>query len=901
METWRSRKTSRILPVNIAEELSMIAARETAGLKPTEEQILLLLSRSCPQVETEQGAGFLLSDFVNFMKNLKQAISTKDSSFLLQKRGLCVDKIVSIEEFCTSSLYMNQKSSIRPLVLAGLIELFDSENSKNYIECVLTGAIRWGKCVVGSTTFFDAISCKRMTIAEAATTGQKLLVQSLYENGKISCAQATAAPSGKKQCLTITFSGGQHLTVSYDHPFRVRDGYLRADKLTFDTLVACDRYYPKEYTNSTNLDRDVVPITINDLELIFQGMPHRVFTDHPHQYIPLRAWQGIVNVFPDIPYAWLAHSDLVWEHPVKIEDGGLQEVYDLCVPETGNFVANGVVVHNTYFSYMAMAYMVYYLSCFHNPQLELDMAPGSTITLIQQSQRYELAKKVIFEQFAQILKLSPYFAKSFPPDLTLKSELRFPNNIVILPVGGSDTAVLGMNTIFAVIDEMNFMLKTKSSERMSMTGAVSGDEYDHAERVYTTLVRRMKAQYIQKGGTVPGKLLLISSVNYAGDFTDRKLKEAQTDKSILPLSYTQWEVLPPDRFSGKKFLVEVGNEYKQSRIVRYRSEAKDEGDLLEVPVEYQKDFERDIESALKDYAGRTTGASHPFIPYRELIAKAQDDFEAMYDGQQLFLYPSIVIDDLLDPNSPDWEQLINMDFIENNILAPTRFTAHIDVGVSEDAAGISIGHLLGYKLLPSSKYFDPHMNEFVEITDIRAPIYCIDGVLQVKPSVSGRQIDLALIRDMVLWLRGRINLHFVTMDSYQSTMMIQAFRRSKIRSGILSVDTSIEPYAEVKQAIKDERIYFPKHPILAKELRELEKVKGKDKVDHPSHGTKDVADSIAGVVHILKTKEAKTGGTTSARRRSRIANAREAGEIEPAQEDDNNQRRVRRLRLRRRV
>ena len=67
------------------------------------------------------------------------------------------------------------------------------------------------------------------------------------------------------------------------------------------------------------------------------------------------------------------------------------------------------------------------------------------------------------------------------------------------------------------------------------------------------------------------------------------------------------------------------------------------------------------------------------------------------------------------------------------------------------------------------------------------------------------------------------------------------------------------------------------------------------------HNSKDVADSVAGVAHILKTKEAKTGGSTSARRRSRVANARTAGETEPAKEDNNNQRRVRRLRLRRRV
>ncbi len=56
----------------------------------------------------------------------------------------------------------------------------------------------------------------------------------------------------------------------------------------------------------------------------------------------------------------------------------------------------------------------------------------------------------------------------------------------------------------------------------------------------------------------------------------------------------------------------------------------------------------------------------------------------------------------------------------------------------------------------------------------------------------------------------------------------------KIKSGVLSVDTSIEPYTEVKLSIKDERIYLPMFEYLAKELRELERDNEKDKIDHPS-------------------------------------------------------------------
>jgi replicative DNA helicase len=40
-------------------------------------------------------------------------------------------------------------------------------------------------------------------------------------------------------------------------------------------------------------------------------------------------------------------GDLLWEKVVSIEQTGEAEVFDLRVPGTGNFLANGIVVHNS--------------------------------------------------------------------------------------------------------------------------------------------------------------------------------------------------------------------------------------------------------------------------------------------------------------------------------------------------------------------------------------------------------------------------------------------------------------------------------------------------------------------------------------------------------------------------
>lgn len=519
----------------------------------------------------------------------------------------------------------------------------------------------------------------------------------------------------------------------------------------------------------------------------------------------------------------------------------------------------GIGVGKNFFARMSLAYMLYKLSCYYNPQLEYSLGLGSSIIFIQQSKTESLAKKVLLNQFGQMLKESPYFQEHFKFDMSVKSELRFPNNIYVFPLGGSDIAALGQDVFGGILDELNFMERVEDSVHTRFTDE---DEYDQAEKIYTNTIRRIKSRFMEVGGTIPGKLICLSSRNYPGDFTDRKMQEAEeevkkTGKTFTYImSLSQWESLPKEKLSKEKFLVELGDENRRSRIIETKDDARPEATVIEIPIDYKPDFERDIEGSLKDFGGIVVGTKSPFIPYRELIAKAQDEY-CLLHNESLFKKEFIYLS-TLDPEDQDWETIINLDYIKNDMTAFSDiFACHIDVGLNKksgDAAGLAIGRIIGYKLLPSYKYYSTTKKEFVEVKDIRAPIYHVDGVLQIRAKI-GDEIDLNLVRDLILWLRGSMNIKWVTMDSYQSTMMIQAFRRANIKCGVLSVDTSLAPYTEVKLAIKDERIYLPKHSILNRELRELEKTE--KKIDHPKNGSKDVSDGVAGVVTILQHKEAK--------------------------------------------
>ena len=655
----------KIVRAEEAAEMTVLAAREVGASQKEEQLMSLMVASLCP-IEFDNETYYSLQDLNRFFSNLQKALQTNDSSFLTQKRGVWVDRVVDVIEFAESAEFMDQKGYLRPRIKEELWRLFEGQD---YVEAVLTGAIGIGK---------------------------------------------------------------------------------------------------------------------------------------------------------------------------------------------------------NYFADMALAYMLYRLAVYWNPQLEHDLAPGSSIVFIQQSMTQTLAKKVVFEQFCERLKRSPFFREHFAYDAGIKSELRFPKNIYVLPVGGSDTSAIGMNVFGGIIDELNFMARVQDSIQTKYTGE---EEFDQAERVYSALIRRMKSRFMQKG-KLPGKLLLVSSVNYPGDFTDRKIVESETDPTIFVMKMSQWEALPADRFCGAKFLVEVGNEVKRSRLINEMADAHDEADVIEVPVEYKTEFERDLDAALRDLAGLASGTKHPFIPYREQIVLAATTHEELYEGEQLFLMDEVVIDDVVDPDVLDFDQLVNMRYIEEMVL-DTRlpWAVHIDVGVTGDAAGLAIGRISGYKLLPATKYFNERMNEFVEVRDIRAPIYTIDGALRIVAPPTG-EVDLELVRDLVMWIRSELNIRWATMDSYQSTMMIQSFRKARMRSGVLSVDTSIAPYTEVKLSVKDERILYPSHAMLLKELRELEKTDD-EKIDHPAGGSKDVSDAVAGVVYMLQKKEANYGRSGGSRRRKAAASAKD--------------------------
>jgi len=67
----------------------------------------------------------------------------------------------------------------------------------------------------------------------------------------------------------------------------------------------------------------------------------------PSQSVPRALAREVASRLGDEGLGGIADSDLLWDTVVAKRFVGMEAVYDLTLPETANFVANDIVVHNS--------------------------------------------------------------------------------------------------------------------------------------------------------------------------------------------------------------------------------------------------------------------------------------------------------------------------------------------------------------------------------------------------------------------------------------------------------------------------------------------------------------------------------------------------------------------------
>jgi replicative DNA helicase len=224
-------------------------------------------------------------------------------------RARAESRQVEVAEMSRSLKILARELEIPVVALSQLSRNLEQRQDKR----PMLSDLRESGCLTASTRVLRADTGAEVTMGELLLSGERNIpVWSLDENLKVVPATMTHVfPSGVKETFALRLASGRVVEASPNHPFRTLHGWSRLDELAVGTMLA-------------SVDHELADLLGGSV----------------------RVQDGEIRQEPSA-VAVLAKPDLVWDTVVAIEPLGPQPVYDATVLGTHNFIANGIVVHNS--------------------------------------------------------------------------------------------------------------------------------------------------------------------------------------------------------------------------------------------------------------------------------------------------------------------------------------------------------------------------------------------------------------------------------------------------------------------------------------------------------------------------------------------------------------------------
>lgn len=194
---------------------------------------------------------------------------------------------------------------------------------------------------------------------------------------------------------------------------RSRVGWLRNEELR------------EQIVEEIDANRALLPDVGEELGYSFKFQKGHVF-DSKSGRIRKKVFSAFVEVY-DSPLRWVLDENIQWDAITKIEPVGEQRVFDLTVDPTHCFVANDVIVHNTWVK-LAWADHIYSLPAGHPWKLD----GNDKIMFIT----LEMPKRQVYRRWTAIHLNLPY-AEFRAGDLTSHQKKRFTDWCDLMEKGGT--------------------------------------------------------------------------------------------------------------------------------------------------------------------------------------------------------------------------------------------------------------------------------------------------------------------------------------------------------------------------------------------------------------------------------------------------------------------------------
>lgn len=316
---------------------------------------------------------------------------------------------------------------------------------------------------------------------------------------------------------------------------------------------------------------------------------------------------------------------------------------------------------------------------------------------------------------------------------------------------------------------------------------------ERAQRLSASAIYKMSKMSVTSRFPDVGKCILLSFPRYRDDFIQQRYAESEKEPKVLRIKAKTWEMNPIITRA------QLENEYIRNPIdARARFECE--------PPEMIDAFFRDPDRVRGCFQGKwiITG-------------------EGTEERKRLEEVPDL---------NPLTEQGTFKPWFKRNSGDDYPRFIHVDLGQVRDRAALAMCHVPGTRRIETG--FGSYEN---------LPVVKMD-LIHSWEAGPGQEIDFAGIREFIALLCKKFPVSLVTFDQWQSVDMIQSLNRRGIYSEMQGV--KIAHYDNLATCFYDGRFsgYFNKI-LVEDELLKLQVLENR-KVDHPSTGSKDLADALAG-------------------------------------------------------
>lgn len=508
-------------------------------------------------------------------------------------------------------------------------------------------------------------------------------------------------------------------------------------------------------------------------------------------------------------------SPVQYEAVRHIERVYLPEVYPLMAEEFGGYWADPVRMTNLitlqwgkgsgkdHVCRVASLRVAYLLMCLRSPQDFYGMPDQDSIHLLNIAANAPQANRAFFQPMTLAVKRGWFADKAHPT----RDTIQYIKGIEAVSGHSDAEGQEGLNLMMGVADEIDAF---KARDEMVGTGNRAREASTSADSILDMLKTSASTRFPDSY-----KRVAISFPRYLGSTIQRLTADAYKDieevghrsKEFVSGPLATWEVNP--RVSGKE--------------------------------KFADDYRKDPDAAAAKYECKPKRAINRYYRNQEIFKQAvvRETQPISVDYRQVSL-PSRVTGKV----STVWEPVFTFD-PDFKPIQGANYALHGDLARVGDRAGIAMSHIESY--VESTEALEADDGSFVSSTTME-PVIRNDFTIAFESDISEtppREIQIRWARVLCFELIKR-GFHVVrfTFDQFQSTDTMQILQQVHgIESKRVSADINDEVWRNLRDVASSGRLKMPFNQLLMNELESLSKVG--NKVDHPPHGSKDLADALA--------------------------------------------------------